>query len=144
MEARGVGGFLPRDGEEDVRQAAGEPFHRERGGASPPWAGLVEQEAVAGVGDHRHAGRARGEAGEEAADGHVRVHQLGAFLADEPVERQESAALGDRREAAGQRRRQDAEAFGPHVGQKRAFGADAGDVVAFGAKRAHQGEEEVA
>ena len=67
---------------------------------------MIEQEAVAGIGDLRHAGDAGGQAREEAADRHVGVDEvrfLGAQDGDQGPERAEmrQRATGGGRRGSG-------------------------------------------
>ena len=110
----------------------------------PARAGLVEQEAVAGIGDARHAGGAGGEAGEKAADRHVRVHEVRPLGAEQVVQRNERAPLRGRRQAARHRHRSEAETLGADLVEQRAVGADADHLVAARADAAHQRQQEVA
>ena len=144
VQAFGVLRFLGGDGGEDVGDAAGGEFHGERGGASWPGARLVEQESVAGIGDTWHPGLAGGHAGEEAADGHVGVNEVGFFGAEQSEQGAVGTALGGGGQAAGQRQGFDTEAFVADRGQKGAVGAGADDRVAAGACAAHEGEKEMA
>ena len=143
-EAAGVGGFLGGDGHEHVGDAPGGPLHEEGGGAAGPGRRLVEQEAVAGIGDPRHAGGIGGPAGEEAADRHVAVHDVRALAAQQADEGYKGAELGERRDPAHEGGGFDAEPLGADVGQQRTLGADAHDLVAPGADGAHQRQDEVA
>ena len=52
-EAAGVGGLFGGDGHSEVGEASAEPFHGQAEGAAGDGPGLVEQKAVAGVGDAR-------------------------------------------------------------------------------------------
>ena len=143
VQAPGVGRFLGRDGGEGVCHAAGDQLHGQAGGAARPGGGLVEQEAVARVGDVRHAGGAGGHAREEAADGHVGVHQVRLFGAEEREQCRVGAGLGGGAEAAHEGGGFDAEAFFADGGEQGAVCADADHLVAAGAGAAHQREEEV-
>jgi hypothetical protein len=143
MEAARVRRFLGRDCGEDVGDAAGDQLHGQAGGATGPGGGLVEQEAVARVGDMRHAGGAGGHAGQEAADGHVGVDEIGFFGAEQGQQGTEGAVLRQRGQAAGQFWGFQAKTFGADVGQQRAVGADSDHFVPTGAGAAHQGEQEV-
>jgi hypothetical protein len=44
---------------------------------------VIEQEAVAGIGDLRHAGEMGGQACQEAADRHVGVNKIRLFRAQD-------------------------------------------------------------
>ena len=107
-------------------------------------AGLVEQEAVAGIGHAGHAGGAGGHPGQKAADRHVGVHQVGLFGPEQAVERQERAELRDGRKIAGQRQGGNAKTLGAHIVQQRAVRADADDRVAAVADAAHQRHQKMA
>ena len=143
-EAAGVGGFLRGHGEEGPGPARGGPFHEEGQGAAGRGAGLVEEEAVACVGDVGDAGDAGGEAGEEAADGHVGVDDVGPFRAEQGEEGAERAELGARAEGAGHGDGDDAQAAGADVVQQGTVGAHADHLVTPGGTGLHEGEEEVA
>jgi hypothetical protein len=111
VQAGGVRRFILRHGGEDVGDTAGGEFHRQAGGAAGPGAWLVEQESVAGIRDAGHPGLAGGHTGEESADGHVGVNEVGFFGAEQGQQSAIGAGLGGRGQAAGQWRGFDAEAF---------------------------------
>jgi hypothetical protein len=125
-------------GEPRARQLHGQP-----GQATHRPAGLVVQEAVAGVGDARHPGEARGQPAQEAADRHMRMDQvrlLGAQQAHQGGERARVAGGGD---AAPERHRLDPEAVGAHLVQQVAIGADADHLMAARPRAAHHRQHEM-
>jgi hypothetical protein len=144
QQAARVAGLLGGDGHVDVGQAAAEPLDQQRNRAPRPGAGLIEEIAVAGVGDARHAGDAGGEAGQEAADRHVRVHEVRAFGAHQDDEGAEGTPLRQRGQAAHEGDWRDPETFGAGDVQQGAFRGDADHLVAAGADAAHQRQQEMA
>ena len=144
VEAAGVVGLGFADGQEDVGDVRGQPLHGEANDSAWPGAGEIEPEAVARVGDARDAHPPRGHARQEAADRHVRVHQVGALVAEQTHKIAEGAPMGQWRGRAFQSRRDDAEALGPRDTQQGTVGADADDLVTAGAHGAHQRQQEMA
>ena len=144
VQAARVAGLGFRDGQEHVGHPGGDPLHDE-GQAAAGQRGrcVVEQEAVAGIGDLRHAGDAGGQARQEAADRHMGVDEVGLFGAQDGHQRPERPEMRQRRQAADEGDRDDAEPLGPDVRQQRTFGAGADDFVPAGAHGAHQRQQEV-
>ena len=144
MEPPRIGGFLVGDGHEDLGDPRGEPFHEETDGLAGRVAGIVEPEAVAGIGDPRYPRPPRGHAGDEAAQRHMGMHQIGFFRSEQRHQCLEGAPVGERRDLALQRQTDDAEALGPGDLQQRAFGAGADHLMSPVPRGPHQREEELA
>ncbi len=125
FQAPRVLGFLLADGQEHVGEQSARALHGERGGASRPWPGLIEQEPVARIGHPRHAGGACGGARQKAADRHMGVHEVGLFAPEQGVEFREGACLCRRRQAARQGYRRDTQTFRAHIVKQRSVCADA-------------------
>ena len=84
VQAAGVTGFLGRNSQEDVGRLAAGKLHAEaQSTLRPATFGVVEQEAMAGEGHAWHAGPARRQASEKAADRHVCVHHVRGFGAEQ-------------------------------------------------------------
>jgi hypothetical protein len=143
VPAARIGRVRRRDGGEHVGEARANQLHRQPGAAPQRAAGLIVQKAVAGVGDARHPGDARGRTAEEATDRHVRMHQIGLFGAQQADQGAERPQIGGGGDAALERHRLDPEAVGADLVQQRAVGADADHLVTAGAGAAHRRQQEM-
>ncbi len=72
----------------------------EGGGPARQGDRLVEQEAMTGIGDPRHARDTGGQAAEEAADRHMGMHQIRALAPQQGDQRAEGPPLRQRGQAA--------------------------------------------
>jgi hypothetical protein len=142
-QAAGIVGFLRRDRHEEMGDLSRAPFHGERRGAARQGARLIEQEAMAGIGDAWHARRPRRQSAEEAAQRHMGMDHVGLFGPQQPHQGHKACGLGQRRGAPFQRQRHDAEALGPKRSQQRAVGAGADHLVAARAAFPQQRRQEV-
>ena len=93
-------------------------------------AGLVEEEAVARVGDVRDPSDAGGEAGDEAADRHVGVDHVRPLAPEQRDHGAQSPPLRQGREAAGEGQRLDPQALGAGIIEQRAVCGNAYNLVA--------------
>ena len=142
-QATGIARLLLRDGEVVVRHPPRRPFEGKREAAPPDRPRLVEQEAVAGIGDSRHADAAGGEATDDAADRHVRVHQIEAFVAQHAAQFSEGPGMGKRVEAARQGQRDDPEPLRPWLCEQGSLGTHPHDLVPAITHAAHQRQQEM-
>ena len=132
------------DREEGVGDARRQPFHREADSGARPGAREIEPEPVPGIGDPRHAGPPCRHPRQEAADRHVRVHEVRALSARNSRTRARNARqCASERDAALQLQCLDPETLCARSVQERPFGTDADHLMAARADRPHQRQQEL-
>lgn len=124
-----VRGLLDRNSQISVGEAGADKLHREPAAAAQQASRLVVEVAVRRVGHAGHARHARGDARQEAADRHVRMHQVGPFRSKNFYQGPERPPLRAHRDGAGERQRDDAETFRPGDLQQRTVGRHADHLV---------------
>ena len=132
-----------RDRQEHIGHPSGDQLHRQPRRPAQPGAALIEQKAVAGEGDLRHPGDARGQPAEKAGDWRMGMHQIRLFRPHQRHQGAKGADMRHRRKAALERQPDDAKALGTNVVQQWALGADADDFVPAVPGAAHQGQQEM-